>query len=370
MRRPERHAPLTRGQAGFTLIELLIVLGIATFIMAGMVGLFRSNRTAFTLLDQMRILEENGRVAADYMSRELRPAKLTSLIALDNADATEYPTAQASLGAKAGTDIIRLFDSVLLIDPIYIQPGDFNANAANVKFMETYMTGFPGYDPAMSQNELSNMLAQYTALIYNCGSSPPHARTTGGGHCTQNITSGGDIGGGDTQIVYNRGVNTDNANRPHDCSGGQDGSVAIDAAASVCISIGHEYYYYVRSDDPGDASAAQTPQLVRYILGSGNHEVVANNVEDMQIEYGLDTDATPDGVIDIWMPGSPDPAVMAPEDILAVRVSYLMVTETDDTDKLAEAPITLSNSTIDTIGVADQKRRRVITRTTRMRNPS
>ncbi len=371
MRRPERYAPLNRGRTGFTIIELLVVMGIGVFIMAGMVQMMRANRTAFTMLDQMRNLEENGRVAADFMSRELRPARLTSLIALDNGDAIDYPAAAAGLGAKPGTDIIRLFDSALLIDPIYIEPGDFNVNAANVKFLGTYMTGFPGYDPGMSNLALGNLLAEYTALIYNCGSTPPHPRTAGGGHCTQNITGGGPVAGGtDTQIVYNRGVNTDNANRPHDCSGGQDGSVAIDAGASVCISIGHELYYYVRASDPGDPNPTSNPQLVRYILGSGRHEVVANNVEDMQIEYGLDTDATPDGVIDVWTPGSPDPAVMPTQDILAVRVSYMMSTTGDDTDKAAETPTILSNSTIANLGVADQKRRRVFTRTTRLRNPT
>lgn len=365
MLRSKRHAaPLGGGNAGFTLIELLVVMGISTVLMVAMVGMFRSNRTAFTLLDQLRSLEENSRVAADFIARDLRPAKNSSLLPIDNT-AADYADVATNLGAVDGTDIIRIFASDLAKDPIVIPNGgrqknpqckvDFNTQGAqaNIDVFATDLDGFPGFDPGMSGQALNDLLSQYTVLIYDCDNP-----TT---NCTKNITAGGwNAGGCLSQIGYNNGMDADDANRPHECTNVQN---AYAGGADLCISIGAEVYYYVRPNDPGDTSGVAPPQLVRYEVGAGTHETVANYVEDMQIDFGLDTDA--DGVVDSWVDGA---AVGALTQITMVAANFMMVTTYDDEEKAAVPPTALSNSTIASAGVADQKRRRVIQRTTRLRN--
>src|SRR4051794_997000 len=63
-----------RHQAGFTLIELMIALGIGSFAVAVMYSMFVATSRA-TMSEQGNVaIQDNGRVAMDFLLRDIRNA--------------------------------------------------------------------------------------------------------------------------------------------------------------------------------------------------------------------------------------------------------------------------------------------------------
>ena len=61
-------------QSGFTVVELLVSAVVGLLIVAGILGLFVTNRRVFTETDSMAELQENGRFALEYLLNDLRHA--------------------------------------------------------------------------------------------------------------------------------------------------------------------------------------------------------------------------------------------------------------------------------------------------------
>jgi len=150
----------------------------------------------------------------------------------------------------------------------------------------------------------------------------------------------------------------DCANRPHDCPD-------VDfAGKTICLNIGTDSFYYVY-DDPAEPD---NPKLVRYIVGQAR-EVIANYVEDFQVSFGEDING--DGTISSgeWVNTPTGPQLTNPPvNIRLAKVNIIVKTEDIDPRATSAVPPTLENSTIAELGTADQKRRRVMSRTIRLRN--
>jgi len=340
-------------KGGFSLVEVLIALAIGSVVMAGAVQMFKSQRTAFDLMNQVKMTEENGRVGMDVMAREFRKAGGGGLpfVSLDNASGAAYNTAQAALGAKGGTDIVEVFSSVLQ-EPVCLStaagaglPG-YNAAAANLKAYETALIGLPGWILPISSAAAGALLGQYTVLIY----APACPLSN---NCTQDITeSNAGIAGDKVQIGYSRGANLDNANRPHDCDPVVNACPTTGTVpTTVCFNIGSDVYFYVNTNN----------ELVRYVLGSAR-EVISNYVEDFQVTYAQDANA--DNVIQSTEWGN---TATDATKVRMAKISLLMKSSKIDPNKgAALAPVLENSSAVS--ATTDQYRRRVFTRTIRLRN--
>jgi len=346
---PKRLFPLGR-RGGFTIIELLVALAIGSLVMAGMVQMFRGNRDAFTLLDDLKNMEQNGRIAVDFLSRDFRAASSTSgadapIIEFDNQDGA-YTSVQSALGAVAGTDIVEIFTSTCA-QPVSFPSYNENS-AAMAQVIKNALVGcMECYNLNLSQAELGECAAGYNVKIVDVdsGSSPT------GYSCRGDMTDSSSWQGGNwVNLNFNRG--NDNANRPRQCSNPNHAGPNWDAV----FTIGEDLYYYVRQSAAGE----NNPQLVRYRVG-GDTEVVANYVEDLQVAYGEDTNS--DGVVDAWVDGD---AVSDMLDVLMVRINIMVKATRIDPKKSAEAPPVIENSTISS--TPDKYRRRILTRTVRLRN--
>lgn len=372
------------GALGFTLIELLVACAIASFLGVGLWSMFKSNRLALALVDDIRNMEQNGRVGLDFMSRDLRKAGMggqqnTPFTPYDNTDAIRWASANTGLTAKGhpvlpGTDIVEIFWGILAM-PICLDVGSgipgFNSNNANVKIPRMALMGLPGYDLGMSGQALGDLLNQYTVLVYD----PVCPLTV---NCTQNLTGGGwnSAGGLSTQLGYNRGQNTDDANHPHDCAAFDTSSTNVTCpvagAHQACINIGSDQYYFVQTVEAGNA------QLMRYRVGMVSpYEVISNYVEDFQMMYGVDgllaTDVK-DGMVDSaeWINGlTYNTDSVGPRTYMA-RVYLLTKSLKEDTQLkvsgMKQNPPHIDNSTIaQPASGGDYYRRRLLTRTIRMR---
>ena len=60
--------------AGFTLVELMIAMAIGLFLMAGAIGMLSQFRDGHRFLDGFSEVQENGRFAVQFVSRDVRMA--------------------------------------------------------------------------------------------------------------------------------------------------------------------------------------------------------------------------------------------------------------------------------------------------------
>lgn len=61
-------------QKGFSLIELMVAITISLLLMAGVVQMFLSSKTVFTTQQGLSRLQETGRLAVEFMARDVRQA--------------------------------------------------------------------------------------------------------------------------------------------------------------------------------------------------------------------------------------------------------------------------------------------------------
>lgn len=342
--------PRRRNDGGFTIIELMIALGIGALLMAGAVQMFRANRIAFTLQDQIKSLEENGRVALDFMSRDMRTAggggqQGQPLVSFDNANAASAAVL-AARSAKSGTDMLEVFTSSCP-EPILIP--SFNENAADVPSVpQTALAGcMDCYVMPLTSAALDACLVGFNVMITDA--NPP--ASTAAYTCRHQVTNSNIQGGTNSvNLNFNNGADTDLANRPHQCNNPDQASNNWDAY----ITIGADVYYYVAAS-PTDAT---NYQLMRYRVGSAP-EAVANYVEDFQVSYGDNSGA--------WTNDAPAAVTGNISNVRQVRISLLLKSKNAD-PTIHAAPTALENSAISNLGVADNYRRRIITRTIRLRN--
>ena len=339
-------------QKGFTIIELLMAMAIALVLLAGTTQLFSSNTRAFRLIDQMKVMEENGRIGMDIMVRDVRGASTGKdgrpVYLWDNTAENNDPAQtggsidRSALNALPGTDVIEVFISQCS-EAIYIP--SFNENSASAPQLpaDVVASCLPCYTTGDSNQILAECVSQFNIRMHKVGSDY---------HCQNHITQGNKQGTDRINLGWNRGVNIDHANRPHQCDDGEPGN-QWDAEAL----IGADVYYYVQA-----GSVDRPTQLIRYQVG-GTPEAVANHVEDFQVLSGEDNNTPRDKDIDTWTDG-----IVNGANVVSLKLSILLKAPSIDKEKQEETPPTLENSGITSLGTPDKYRRRVMTRTVRLRN--
>ncbi|MFU8838493.1 MAG: PilW family protein [Thiohalomonadaceae bacterium] len=61
-----------RFQQGLTIVEMLVAMAISLILLAGVAQIFLSNRDSFRLQEGMAYVQENGRFAIEFMTRDVR----------------------------------------------------------------------------------------------------------------------------------------------------------------------------------------------------------------------------------------------------------------------------------------------------------
>ena len=101
-------------QRGFTLIELMIAMLIGVFLMGGVIQIFLSAKQAYRLQENLSRLQENGRFAMDFITKDVRMAGFAgcaSKISVNNIatpvspspNPATIPTAAAAVVTVSGT---------------------------------------------------------------------------------------------------------------------------------------------------------------------------------------------------------------------------------------------------------------------------
>lgn len=342
-------------QIGFGLLEIMIALTIGAFLLGGVLQIFSNGRQTNKSQEGLSRLQESGRFALDLLTRDIRTAGYigcNSVVpitnTLNNPAAFLYNFAQAIEGFEAttaaawtpainaevtaprvgGSDIITIRRAetqnftvtthAATTDPLTL---DVTATLANLIDA--------GYIDAPNTNKC------ITAIVSNCKAaavfqpSAIAARTLTHAAVASNAT----------------------------CASGEPGNQTANLGSTfqnAQVFPINTVSYFVRNGPRG------RPSLYRRI-GSGNAQEMVEGIEQMQILYGVDNDATRDGAANTYLTAN---TVADMTRVVSVRISILASTVDDN---VADQPTTIFYNGAN-LNSGDRRLRRVFTTTIALRN--
>lgn len=289
-----------RHQAGLTLVELMVTLTISLMLLGGVLKVLANSKQTYRIQEAHSRLQENGRYATQFLSRDIRMADFWGCASVLTSVANNLNPAGAGYidfvgeGALLGTD------------------GATDSITIRGAFGRGLVVQVP-YGPQPSSSffvDANNFLQQGDiVLITDCVS----------GDIFQ-ISNANPQNGVIATIVHNTGNVTQPGNfNPGACTGGGNAhclSKVYQGDASLYRV--QEVIYSIANGVSGQ------PALFRNINQSGAVELV-EGVEDMQILYGEDVDGNgaPDGYVNAG-------AVTNMANVVAVRVTLTLRTLEDN----------------------------------------
>jgi type IV pilus assembly protein PilW len=249
-------------QRGFTLIELLIAMLIGVFLMAGVIQIFLSAKQAYRLQENLSRLQENGRLAMDIITKDVRMAGFTGC---SSKVVTPTITAKALLALQAADATITAYRPI-------------NGNSANqtnctqackdiINLQSSSIPLLTTNTSTTCSNQLTATMASASATSTTLGPTLPVANTC-------KITAK------DVLLIAN-------------CT--QADIFVTDTTAdplSTAYGIGSEVFefnpvsYYIKTGDGGIPALWRTRGTNPVVT-----EELVDGIENMQIFYGVDTDA-------------------------------------------------------------------------------
>lgn len=338
----------TNAQAGFSLVELMVAITIG-FIVIGAVGyLYIGSRGAFRTTDNMSRMQETARYAMDTLTRDIRMAGYRGCASgsgtfnntLNNSALNAYNFGQPLAGYDAqGTGWSpALPTGTGGLDTLNILPGTDALVLRSVTGMGAYVTQVPGNTSADLKVTTPNDLAVGDiAMVTDCTNATVFQITGPTGCCT---TATGNV-------VHNTGIGT-------------PGNVTQDLGHNFLngeIAKMQSKTYFIRT------GASGRPALWVYdnfLATSGSNPVeLADGVQDMQIQYGVDTSG--DGVIDSYATAG---AVTNWDRVVAVQISLLMASP-DNNIVTSQQTYNYNNAAVP---AGDRRMYQVLTTTIGVRN--
>jgi len=353
---------LRRASAGFTLIELLVSIAIGLFLVTVVGGVYLSSKDSFNYQDAMSRLQENSRFAMELLARDIRMAGFSScgslgkvtntvnnsssnplinfskpIFGLDNLQAPTTETPSAALN----TDSISLIgfeasDGCSPSSPLFVT--SHNPSAASIQTNKTHC--YPKDSLLVATNcavtavfQMSNVNNNNTVsvIVHNTGTGTP-------GNCHKGL--GSSCGSANVDLDLDK-----------------------DSPPPAQIGRLSSNTYYIRPSAtpiPNDGNALWkcSPSLLN---ATPDCTELVNGVEDMQIEYGVDTDG--DQSANQYVTAN---NVGNWAQVVSVRVSLLMATP-PSAGRLSANPQTYTyNGT--TITASDRRVRHVYSSTVNVCN--
>lgn len=263
-------------EAGFSLIEVMSALVILAIAMTAVFATFISQQKSFTTQSRVAEMQQNLRQAVEYMSRDIRLAGygIPADITVPNNVIAASVTSMRALYPKDNTTgpdqifILYLFDMDLNQPPTTITSAMPNSSAElNVASTAGFIEG----DLVIISNGTSADLFEVTEV--------------------QTVA---------LKLQHNPGGSAWNYNAPGGHSTWPTGGYP---AGSVLAKARFLRYYIDSTTDPAH------PTLMVDRMGAAAPQPVADDIEDMQIQYNMDTNG--DGIIETFNVNDPTTGVSA-----------------------------------------------------------
>ena len=290
-------------QRGLTLTELMVSVAISLVVLVALSNVYLSSRGAYRANEALARVQETGRFAIEWISRDLRstgfagclsraaeiavysnprPAGLTSLAAMrgyERAAGFTYPAGIERVSGDEHSDVVRM----LAVDSTaraYVD-GDTDVAAATITIRDNQ----PGFEP------------DDVLVVSDCERSAVFTVTGVQSKPIRLVHAAGSNGGLDTPTHR---VSPPFKARDH----------------AFVARFDSVTYFVGRPKGKKDV----LPSLYRASLG--RTEKVAENVEDLDLLYGIDTDG--DGAVDRYLRADQVDAAQW-ERVLSVRVGLVAV---------------------------------------------
>lgn len=343
-------------QRGYTLIELLIALTLGAFLIGGILQLYIGSKRSYNTQQAATELQEIGRFALNTMVSDVRMAGF--LACGRSANITNTLNASANWLYDAANPVIGYEGGVSAFPAAFSGLAVGNTDAIKVSRAipdDSYVVNT--HAPATGTLTLKNVhdIAQNEiVIITDCLNSALFQTTNAGAGTTviQNNNTGGSVGN------CTRGLGT-----PLDCSSAGGTPYQFKEDSFLMRFETNAYYIGV--------GASGRNALFRISLdpdGSvGTPVEMADGVADMQLVYGVDTNA--DGAVDVYRTADAIGAV-AWGNVLSVQANLLMES---DIERIADQPASYvlfdgSVGSLTPVTPTDRRLRRVFSSTINIRN--
>lgn len=337
-------------QAGISLIELMIAIAIGFFLSSVIIEMHISNRNTFSATADLANMQENLRFGSQIMSDEFRMTGYIGCVKPSNNVFTN------TIPSPPWNENFAI--PLVGYEAANTNPGQ-TVNLAN----QATSTTAANWSPALPITTASNpVISQYSdAILVSHAATATISTVTALG--TNSLTAPG-VG----SMINNANLGTLPALYVSDCGYSQTFIPTSVSTSSVGynsltqsfpigseIMVGHTALFFV-----GTASGATEPSLFRQV-GTQAPDSIADGIENMQILYGVDTDA--DGYPNQYMPGNT--ATMA--NVVTIRLGLLAQTNSNHEPSASVKTYTLAGTTVQT--PSDQLMRQAVDLTFRIRNP-
>jgi type IV pilus assembly protein PilW len=332
-------------QAGVSLIELMVALVIGLFLILGAVTVYTQSRSTYRALDATSRVQEKARYAMAVLETDIRMANFWGL----NSRA-DYITVDR--------DAVPPEDNLQALDAVGAVIDDCGNDWAID--LRDYVGGSNGDYDALSgcAPSLGDAVAGTDVLLIRRAGS-------------ERLTAANSLRADGLYIQTGR-VKGTVFSTAKTCSPLDQACIPGDYLPP--LSETHDLVvlgYFVSSASTGDATQ---PSLRRKRLLNGDagarivEEELLNGVEDLQVQFGVDTDATPDGNADLFV--NPEDPVLANRSVIAVRLWLRVRSDEPDFSFLdANAYQYADMAKPAAISDADRRFRRVVVeRTIQLRN--
>ena len=320
-------------QSGISLVEVMVALVLSLFLVAGVIQVYLGNKRQYNFTSALGRIQENGRLAMEMFSQDLRMADFWGCAArntggvvnnlLNTANAAYNPAYAAVTDGVTGTEggAVGVPDS-LTISGVF--GTGFNLSTALAA------VGNPIQVPAASGFSLDDIL-----LISDCQNGDIF-QVNGAAGNSQDIT-----------IVHLANVGV-----PGNTTANLSVTYDVDALVYRIDVITYSII------DPG---LTGEPTLVRTV--NGNNQELASGVEDLQILYGID--ANTDGIADGYVNAAA--GAFDAQNVVSIRVGLLL--RSQSTGVVDEPqPIVFDGTALPAQQIADRRLRQVFSTTVGLRN--
>jgi type IV pilus assembly protein PilW len=351
-------------QRGLSLVELMISMTIGLIVMSALTYIFVGSRGAYRSNENLARVQETGRFALDYIGQDLRMVSFAGCHSRNLTAANTLVIARPAVTYAGAADGVRGFeDGAGWTNPSTITRvrGDVisvrHASGAGVEISaNTNVTAgtitLKNNCPRLRQSDLVLLASCERAVVLRITNTP--ATTCDGtvgavtiAHQATGAGSDGSQGNGNNGIV----------------TGGTSyqilDSLHVDTRAVMYRF--DDVSYFVGTNPVG------RPGLFRTSSNGGTEELV-ENVEDMDIYYGLDTSVPADGIADSYVRAD---AVVDWSQVVSVRIALLVVGQDAATTTGTQSYVlrdTNNDGTLDRQNAGDSRLRQVFTSTIALRN--
>ncbi len=365
--KPSSHTPACmKSQTGMSIVELMVAILISMILLAGVIQVYISSKQSYRINDETARIQESIRFSSSYLNKDIRMAgylgcysESTRLANTLNNGSTSWiidistplrgyeggvSTFPSEIsGALSGTDAIVVLRGDT--DDQYVV-SKHNANAASIHLTANHNLK-KGEILLITDCEQASLFQQTNTNNNNTISVVDHntGNTVTPGNCTKSLGS---------LVPYSDCTDTSQTFKYS--FGGDAALMRLSSSA-----------YYIANNGNG------VPSLYRRKLVNGTSttttltttaEELVEGIENMQIEYGVDTDATKDGIPNRYATANVIDSTYDWADVTSVRI-HLLARSGAQASPTVQAAFSYNNATYTP---TDKYIRRVVSTTIKVRN--